>query len=293
MVTPQTMPWIDAELFCESAHGQLASFSSSANFQAVFDYYHDLGWISDDTWIGMYDITSEGTYQWTDGSATAFTNWAASQPDDATGGFNCVEAYGDGTWNDQDCSAGFTGICKYAATVTPLEFGTNHHHLSLAQEHHQQLTLLLLSTLTQFNLAVGNCPAGFRYMYDGCYQVNTEPQRWITASESALSKSAMLASIHSLEQNRWLTEHLKRIGWLSVDVWIGTNDISAESTWAQADGSAADYTNWDPYSPDNENNAQNCVSFKTDSTWSDDYCWSPKPSLMKYSTSATQQPESK
>jgi hypothetical protein len=137
MVTPQTMPWIDAELFCESAHGQLASFSSSANFEAVFNYYHDLGWISDDTWIGMYDITSEGTFQWTDGSSSTFTNWAANQPDDATGGFNCVETYGDGTWNDQDCSAGFTGICKYAATVTPLEFGTNHHRISLAQEDHQ------------------------------------------------------------------------------------------------------------------------------------------------------------
>jgi hypothetical protein len=128
-------------------------------------------------------------------------------------------------------------------------------------------------------------------MFDGCYKKNVQAQTWIDATMSAVVQNATLASIHSEPHNRWVAEHLRRLGWLSADLWVGASDISAEGVWKQVDGSPFDYFAWARYQPDNYNGKQNCLLLSVDSPWYDEYCYDARPSLMKWNMSATQLPE--
>jgi hypothetical protein len=68
-------------------------------------------------WIGLNDLATEGTYAWDDGTALAYTNWYAGQPNDPGGTSDCVETnyqynQGAGQWNDQTCTQNRSFICE-------------------------------------------------------------------------------------------------------------------------------------------------------------------------------------
>lgn len=123
-------------------------------------------------------------------------------------------------------------------------------------------------------------------MYDGCYKRNDVKQNWIDATFTAVEEGAMLASIHSEPQNRWLAEHLRRFDWLSDHLWIGLNDIGAEGVWEQADGSDASFTMWGAAQPDG-GDLTNCAHYDTNTNWYDEPCSGLKFSLIKSSDSPT------
>ena len=110
-----------------TAHPNLASIHSAEEnsfiktFVSAFDY----------VWIGLNDMSTEGTFQWTDASPTNYTNWAASQPGNQNDS-DCVFMLRDGTWDDGECerSTGSSApprpyVCKTKAvndTALPLVF---------------------------------------------------------------------------------------------------------------------------------------------------------------------------
>ena len=64
-------------------------------------------------WIGFNDIPSESNFYWEDGSATTYTNWGASEPNNA-GDEDCalINRFTNQTWNDASCSSAFYYICE-------------------------------------------------------------------------------------------------------------------------------------------------------------------------------------
>ncbi len=77
-----------------------------------------------DTWIGGTDVL-EGTFKWEDGTAFVFTNWAATEPNNANGVYqeDCVVIAGARAgklWDDRPCDATenamsglFAYLCQY------------------------------------------------------------------------------------------------------------------------------------------------------------------------------------
>ena len=65
-----------------------------------------------DFWIGINDISSEGTFKWSDGSALHFTDWATGEPNNANGG-DCgqLQALKNFKWDDDVCNAHKRYIC--------------------------------------------------------------------------------------------------------------------------------------------------------------------------------------
>ncbi|XP_077861526.1 uncharacterized protein LOC144341898, partial [Saccoglossus kowalevskii] len=63
-------------------------------------------------WIGANDRTTEGGWEWSDGSAFAYFNWAPEEPNNVDGE-HCVElVVSDGNWNDHKCDRTIGYICK-------------------------------------------------------------------------------------------------------------------------------------------------------------------------------------
>ena len=68
-----------------------------------------------DGWIGLTDRWQEGKWQTPDKKDTAYTNWAADEPNDAGGNEDCVEQKSSKHWNDVPCHL----KRKFACQVLP------------------------------------------------------------------------------------------------------------------------------------------------------------------------------
>ncbi|XP_063165586.1 C-type lection lectoxin-Enh3-like [Candoia aspera] len=73
--------------------------------------------ISRPIWIGMYSTRSvrRKRWRWVDMAAMHYTNWKATEPNDAGRKEDCVTMeYVSGTlqWADENCSLQFNYLCK-------------------------------------------------------------------------------------------------------------------------------------------------------------------------------------
>lgn len=111
--------WEEAETYCESRGGHLATITSSQENEAVFSFISQNGYES--AYFGLSDSTEEGTWTWITSEALDYTNWHSSEPN----GENSAEdyamfyyKYSDGTWNDGDfgsrtVNGGTAYICEW------------------------------------------------------------------------------------------------------------------------------------------------------------------------------------
>lgn len=82
-------------------------------------------------WIGFSDASTEGTFIWLDGAPVNYTNWHANEPNNqipnccniplfgcqntdirCSQGEDCVQMYGDGTWNDLGCDVSSISVIE-------------------------------------------------------------------------------------------------------------------------------------------------------------------------------------
>ncbi|XP_030843506.1 contactin-associated protein 1-like [Strongylocentrotus purpuratus] len=64
-------------------------------------------------WIGFNDLDGKGTWAWTDGSVTSYTNWYSGEPSGGSEHCGVLRLSSDGTWYDASCSSTYGYICKY------------------------------------------------------------------------------------------------------------------------------------------------------------------------------------
>ena len=94
--------------------GKLFEPRDLATNDLVVDYAYKI--INNQFWIGIDDIDTEGTFQYTTGGNLVFTNWEVGQPDNLPG-YNCVQCtprvgQWKGKWNDYICDTKMSSICE-------------------------------------------------------------------------------------------------------------------------------------------------------------------------------------
>ena len=113
------MNWFEAEDFCRSLGGNLASFQSKESLQTLYSG-QQLG-LRSTQWIGLNILNSNNVFQWTDGADALYFNWQTNQPDNANGIEYCVEMYAGQSWGDQNCYAKRGYTCKIPKGVDPVQ----------------------------------------------------------------------------------------------------------------------------------------------------------------------------
>lgn len=99
--------WEDARSACAAWGGRLASVDSEQVDVLLANH------MAADSWIGANDRDVEGELVSSDGGALTFTNWDASQPDNAEAGEDCVEKLlRNGLWNDASCDQRNSYFCE-------------------------------------------------------------------------------------------------------------------------------------------------------------------------------------
>jgi hypothetical protein len=100
--TPRT--YADAKATCQAEAARLALLVTAALDTVAEDFVGTL-----DTWIGLDDLVSEGTFVWNDGAPLQFANWHAGEPNNGGGAYeeDCVVIAGARVgkgWDDRPCA---------------------------------------------------------------------------------------------------------------------------------------------------------------------------------------------
>ncbi|XP_033097160.1 mucin-12-like [Anneissia japonica] len=104
--------WEDAKNACEAdeSTSNLLMISSTEENSMVLNL---LG-LSESSWIGYSDISSEGTFEWVEGDeCPSYENWNNNEPSDSGGNEDCAEILSsNGVWNDGACTLQKHYICE-------------------------------------------------------------------------------------------------------------------------------------------------------------------------------------
>jgi len=111
----ETMNWYEAGAACTYLGGNLASVADEDQDEWVMWHLYELDF--SDAWIGMHDISSEGTQVWSDGTPVEYTNYHDGQPDDWGGNEDCMTLAWF-AWNDLDCNTDWVSrfVCSMHTT---------------------------------------------------------------------------------------------------------------------------------------------------------------------------------
>ena len=118
------MKWTDAEKYCVDQGGHLASVTSSAINEFVFQGMVSKGFRGKPIaiWVGGYDFDDETNWKWTDCSPFQHLFWGEGEPNnlniegcmhqvldwDGHGGVSHLNR----KWNDYSCNAMHYSLCK-------------------------------------------------------------------------------------------------------------------------------------------------------------------------------------
>ncbi|XP_062266566.1 lactose-binding lectin l-2-like [Platichthys flesus] len=153
------------------------------------------------------------------------------------------------------------------------------------------ILLLLLFTLTlgavspsdgpEVRLQRGNCPMFWYSFNNRCYKYVSTWMNWADAELYCVSQGANLVSIHSLDEQNFITNLIKNFDHAEGHTWIGLSDIHKEGSWMWSDGCAVNFTFWFPGEPNNNQGREHCGhnNSGTDKKWNDKPCNDPIPSV--------------
>lgn len=87
--------WEDFNTYAQSIGGYLATVSSAAENAFLS------GSVGGETWCGLNDKATEGTFVWSNGEPVTFTGWCATEPNNAGDeDYTLIKWSGDECWND-------------------------------------------------------------------------------------------------------------------------------------------------------------------------------------------------
>ncbi|KAK7884654.1 hypothetical protein WMY93_027777 [Mugilogobius chulae] len=104
--------WIDAELSCIHAGGNLASVHSLDDNQYLGDLVFRVTGEHANVWVGAHDGVKEGVWLWSDGSEVDFEHWSHGEPNKRGDEHCLVMNWGEHQWTAFSCKRRLPFVCS-------------------------------------------------------------------------------------------------------------------------------------------------------------------------------------
>ncbi|XP_053174063.1 galactose-specific lectin nattectin-like [Scomber japonicus] len=116
---------------------------------------------------------------------------------------------------------------------------------------------------------VSRCPSGWTQFGSRCFIFHRHGRTWNDAENLCISIGGNLASIHSADENAFLSDLIFRVSGHRHHTWIGGYDAVKEGTWLWSDGSKFNYFRWYLREPNNHGGRENCIEMNFGGTSAD------------------------
>ncbi|GKY92937.1 hypothetical protein MPSEU_000262700 [Mayamaea pseudoterrestris] len=254
---------------CGGVSGHLADLTTKQEFDAIVSS----GIVKDRyAWIGLNDIKTEGSYQWSNGQAlstlAADQLWSQGEPSGKNAPIeDCVEiqAIKSGKWNDIKCNEEYVGILVEYDCAIPAPTAT-----ALVNGHIYQY-----------------------YNYD-TYGILWAEAVVASAQMTNCNEIGHLISLESAaEQNAVRSAFQAEIASDSFGSWIGLNDMRVNNNFEWVDGEKYVYKNWNGGAKPT-NLVDDCVDQrKSDGIWTGRDCATIKRGfIVEFDCQPSAQPSS-
>ncbi|XP_018012021.1 macrophage mannose receptor 1 [Hyalella azteca] len=264
-----------AEQSCQQYGAHLVSFHSEQEETFVRKLPDFSAMNTSSFWSGLR-VTSEQGYQWLDGSATDYLNWANNQPDSHLEREECVNVNIDNSkWSDTYCDGYLPYVCKAPQGMTIM---TTPAPITSAPD-----------------VPCPDFPDDPVWVANGahCYGIysKTEAQTlaWVEARKECQRKKAELVSILDVQENSFVVSKVYKHS--DTSMWTGGHaDYGGGFYWA--DGQPFDFQNWAVGEPNNYYSQESCVSLYPHNFgyWNDDNCGNAHGFICKKPIGATAPP---
>ena len=104
-----TVNWTEAQTYCESQGGYLATVTSQEEQQFIFSQLGTAGLV----WLGGTDAGHEGTWSWVTNEPWNYSNWDGGEPNNGYGNENYLLMNHYGTWNDMSLDNTLWFVCEW------------------------------------------------------------------------------------------------------------------------------------------------------------------------------------
>lgn len=116
------MEWEEAEKYCESIGGHLATITSFEENEFIFSYIISLQ--CESAFFGASDKNNEGIWEWVTNEEFIYSNWSDNEPNNEGGNENYAMfyyKYPNGAWNDGKINTikNVPYICEWDFASTP------------------------------------------------------------------------------------------------------------------------------------------------------------------------------
>uniref|UniRef100_A0AAV2L1Z3 C-type lectin domain-containing protein n=1 Tax=Knipowitschia caucasica TaxID=637954 RepID=A0AAV2L1Z3_KNICA len=126
------------------------------------------------------------------------------------------------------------------------------------------LALLLasvsLGTGRAMNQGDQGCEDDWTQFGSRCFRFYNERKSWQNAESVCLTAGANLASVHSLQENDFISDSVLNVTGFSAYTWLG-GYTDQNHRWVWSDGTPWDFEHWSPGQPDNHNDQEHHLMF--------------------------------
>ncbi|MCD8091244.1 MAG: dockerin type I domain-containing protein [Clostridiales bacterium] len=223
--------WSEAESYCESLGGHLATLTSAAENAAVYSIITSQGY--QNAYFGLYSSDNNNTWTWVTGEEFSYSNWSSGEPNNESGNEHygmfywkyTTGAWNDGSFSSSTASGGTSFVCEWDYELGEEKYTTTFSFGATLRDN--KTACPVCDTVTLYGV-IGSDEENFDY------EAAIDQVSW----EVSNSDTAIIVSFDSTGTCDLLNENL-HIWTLTVET-ISSGDVTFTGT--TADGVTAEYT---------------------------------------------------
>lgn len=237
--------WTTAKEICEQKGGHLITIESKAENDLAMSMIPE----NYSLWLGYSDMNEANEWRDVCGNLLSYSNWNEGEPNNWWEIEHYALAYKTGYWNDM------------------LDFMPSYANVAFICEYdNADISIKPTNTFVE---------SGHKY------ELYNTKMTWRDAYQLCEKKGGHLVTISSKNEDEFVSQIQKNYSPFDR-MWLGATDENSEGNWRWITGEAFDYTNWDASEPNNIDDEDYMMMYKSSGKWND-VCDSTRSGLYSYS----------